>query len=695
MIDEKETPEFLKEKERLISNYNELIKEKNDRNNRMDEKILYGFNPDTPIFDINIQTVTLDKFAKPRKSAYIEINPLLVIRSPREIPEVMECFNKMDFIDKVWMKNFDPFQVLEKTREFVDAHKEYTHIILTADDVYPDPMVLQYLIDDILIFNVPVISGCINLCNIWTENGGSHCDYCKKNEQHPEINITVKPVEYKDWKGNRSKEILHWEWVTEKFRKANLGIHKCWYQGHAFAVIRRDIFDAIGSKSYSNDCASDDIAFAIECSEHNIPQFVDFRAWSFHSCLYHDKLNVGKKEPAIIFESRKTNIFPFDTSGILDAGDYVPILVCTPFNNEEQSIDQFVAGMLAIDYPKDLMDIIWIENDSVDRTWEKLQKWYKKLKSLYHSFQLIQQDYGLKRLGKATISDFIDAQAGKNKLSTMADRMQRGERLRDIYHFFFEQTDQERHKFILFLFADVVVPSNIITRYIEVFKTHKDAGWVGGVHHKRFPYHIRRNPRIHESIAGIAGPLIKSTSYPYIVYTTDEDILKKQTDGEIIFECAMTGHAWMVKPEIYWDGGKMALDDCEIVYPFIKKLWGMGLKVYCASDIYLKHISLDGKIYRHNLLEEIEGHHNDKIREKNTESQKSKKTEIEILYDEYSAFKIKYFPLSIVGRPPTTGKIFDQMSKRIINQEMWDKLYGKWTHFIQMDKETKESEIKK
>jgi hypothetical protein len=51
--------------------------------------------------------------------------------------------------------------------------------------------------------------------------------------------------------------------------------------------------------------------------------------------------------------------------------------------------------------------------------------------------------------------------------------------------------------------------------------------------------------------------------------------------------------------------------------------------------------------------------------------------------------------LSIIERPPTTGKVFDQMSKRIINQEMWDKLYGKWTHFIQMDKETKDGVIKK
>ena len=684
MIDEKETPQFLREKKRLISNYNQLIKEKSDRQNRIDEKLLYGFNPDIPNFDIDIKTVTIDKFARPRKASYIEINPLLVIRSPREIPEVKELFDKIDFVDKVWMKNFDAFQVLDKTREFVKEHPEYTHIILTADDVYPDIMLMRYLIDDILLYDVPVISGCINLCNIWSENGGSHCDYCEKKQEHKEINITSEPVDYKDWKGNRSKEILKWDWITEEFRKQNLGIHKCWFQGHAFAVMRRDIFDAIGSKPYSSDCASDDIAFAIECCECNIPQFVDFRAWSFHSCLFHHKLNVGIKESEIIFEKRKTNMFPLDTSGILNAGDYVPMLVCSPFNNEEQSITQFIAGMLAIDYPKDLMDVIWIENDSVDGTWENLQKWYRKLKPLYHSLQLIQQDHGLKRLGKATISDFVNSQAGKNKLATLADRMQRGERLRDIYHFFFEQIDKERHKYVFFLFADVVVPPNIITRYLEVFKLYKDAGWVGGVHHKRFPYHIRPISTTHESIAGVAGPLMKSLSYPYIVYTTDEDILAKQVKGEPIFECAMTGHAWIVKPEIYWFGGKMELDDCEIVYPFIKKLWSMELKVYCASDIYLKHISLDGKIYRNNLLEEVEKHAQIKS-QKSEEVEEKKKPDND--YDEYLEYKKSIYPLRILDRPLTEARRnYDPLSQKIINQTQWDELYGKWSAFIKLEK---------
>jgi hypothetical protein len=70
----------------------------------------------------------------------------------------------------------------------------------------------------------------------------------------------------------------------------------------------------------------------------------------------------------------------------------------------------------------------------------------------------------------------------------------------------------------------------------------------------------------------------------------------------------MTGHAWMMLPEIYTKGGRTYINNVEIVMPLVEKIWELGLKVYCASDIYLQHISLDGKIYRRNLLEELEYH---------------------------------------------------------------------------------------
>jgi hypothetical protein len=146
----------------------------------------------------------------------------------------------------------------------------------------------------------------------------------------------------------------------------------------------------------------------------------------------------------------------------------------------------------------------------------------------------------------------------------------------------------------------------------------------------------------------------------------------------------MTGHAWMVKPEIYWHGGKMELDDCEIVYPFIKKLWGMGLKVYCASDIYLKHISLDGKIYRNNLLEEVEKHRELRLR---TTKPVSEELKPETKYDEYLEYKKSIYPMRIPDRPSTeTRKMRDPISRKIIDQKMWDELYGKWFKFIELEK---------
>ena len=85
-------------------------------------------------------------------------------------------------------------------------------------------------------------------------------------------------------------------------------------------------------------------------------------------------------------------------------------------------------------------------------------------------------------------------------------------------------------------------------------------------------------------------------------YPTDEEILKLQYSGKPIFECGMTGHAWMMRREVIINGARTGMSNVEIVEPLIRKMREMGYKVYCDSNVYLKHISLDGKIYRDGLM---------------------------------------------------------------------------------------------
>lgn len=475
---------------------------------------------------------------------------------------------------------------------------------------------IDTLIDDVRTYDFPAVSGISNRCDTYKAGNDTMCSYCKDEIEHPNINVILDSFTYLDNFGKRSPYVYlgakgeNYAFLTTEFQQNNQKIFQCFFQGHSLCTIRKDIFDKYGCKSYIEGYQeSDDFAFAVDLLENCIPQFADLRIYVPHDARFHKELLVGRKEPILLFKAigKKSKLVGGSLNGI-QALVYVPILICTPFNNEDQSMELYIQSLLSIDYPKKYIDLVWVENDSNDNTWVILKNYAKIIeKKGYNSFKLVQQDYGLKHFGKSTMADFKENQAGKNKVTEFLGRVERGKRLSKIYHYFFDQLQPE-HKYIMFLFADVVVPMQIIKRYLQIFKDYPDAGWVGGVHHKRFPLHMRSNPQASIQYAGVAGPLQRLKMPPYVAYVSDEWILKKQLNGQIVFEVAMTGHAWMMLPEIYTKGGRTYINNVEIVMPLVEKIWELGLKVYCASDIYLQHISLDGKIYRRNLLEELEYH---------------------------------------------------------------------------------------
>jgi hypothetical protein len=153
-------------------------------------------------------------------------------------------------------------------------------------------------------------------------------------------------------------------------------------------------------------------------------------------------------------------------------------------------------------------------------------------------------------------------------------------------------------------------------------------------------------------------------------------------------------------------------------------MWKMGLKVYCASDIYLQHISLDGKIYRRNILEEKELHEkimydekhqyevelkNELIKKyvcnheevskveikKSTEEKKEQKidekkiepnplVQCDFILLEYLQFLKDHPYEKIPPRPSTpTLKVMDSITHHIIDQTKWDAAYGKWRKYIE------------
>jgi hypothetical protein len=633
-----------------------------------------------------------------------DINPVLFVRSAREIEGVKECFDSINFIDVVWIKNYPMKIAMEKIREFVKEHKEYTHIILASDDIFPTAEIVLQLLNDVLIWDFPAIAGCCNFCPVYVPEHDMSCPLCKEGKQHPFINVTKLPVDYK-------KKIVQspqsYTFMTDDYRISNPYIEQVWFQGHALCCIRRDIFEKFGCLPYihpnGSPSYSDDFAFAVLCAEKGISQFVDFRVFMKHDALHHKELMVGKAKEEIIVN--KPSVF---LASVLISEEMVPLLICSPFNNEAHSISKYVSSLLSISYPKHLIDLIWLENDSNDGTYEMLLKFYKELKRRYnyHSFRLLRKDFGLSNLGKVTPKDFGDKTeiySGKNYIDTGEKKIARAQRLVEIYHYFFSQLEPTYHKYWMMLMADVVVPPNIIERYLEVFRKYPDAGWVGAVHHKRFPTHIRKriDQTAHE--AGLAAPLMFSENFETMRYMTDEEILMLQKAGKTVFECGATGHVWMVEASIIFDGARMDISPFEIIVPFIKKMRKLGKRVYCASDIYLKHISLDGKIYREDIYEEVARFainneferkmrlYEEALKQGGLEKRQKDVDEIKKNADDnaelkaYTEFVRRAMESNkaIPSRPPYGCSTFDKIYNRELTTDDWDKLYGKWRVFIE------------
>lgn len=306
------------------------------------------------------------------------------------------------------------------------------------------------------------------------------------------------------------------------------------------------------------------------------------------------------------------------------------ILVCTPFCNEEHSIPLYVDGLLKLDYPKELIDLVWIENCSSDNTWECLKKAREEIvqNHSYNSFTLYQKpSQYYDKIEKQVLADYLKSGMG-GKVSPNNPKQTLQYRPSHQIGIWNDMLDSmiDHQDFVLFIFADVVVQENTITKFLEDFKTYPDAGWFGLVMHRRFERHKRKADQ-NPAHFGLNSPTIMTCDadyinviflggkpewiinsspklYPYRIRgITEEEVLALQAAGHGIFQVCCTGHVFMIPRKIIKDGFRFRLASIESGIGAEIDLGIMGYKMYCDSFIYAKHISVDGKIYRTGLKE--------------------------------------------------------------------------------------------
>lgn len=254
-------------------------------------------NRDSEIaFDILTDSVENYRRSTPLR----DIKPLMLIKSVRRIPQVLEAFERLNFIDKVYFRNYPPKEICDIENTWLKEHlKDYTHIIISSDDITPTPRQIKQLLEDVKEYDLPVVAGFCNVCEFnRKDEQGMMCGYCADNMPHPSSNVTFLPVSFRPLT-RESYSLLSMQWTEQHPR-----IYRVWFQGMACAAIRRDVCEQIPFRSWTKGLGGlmEDLAFAEDCAEHGIPQFVDFRVSIRHFGTHHGQILVGKERKGIDFE---------------------------------------------------------------------------------------------------------------------------------------------------------------------------------------------------------------------------------------------------------------------------------------------------------------------------------------------------------------------------------------------------------
>ena len=236
------------------------------------------------------------------------------------------------------------------------------------------------------------------------------------------------------------------------------------------------------------------------------------------------------------------------------------ILLITPFRNEEHSIPHYLKALKTINYPPELIDIYWLENDSTDNTLALLQE----AKDGFN-FNSLTLD-SIRILGpvrKAAPSGYWkDIKYSRARLKPWMVIWNDS---------FFPLIRKSAQDYVLIWYADAIPPPNVIHEYLKVYEEYP-AGWVGGSL-------LRREPRPPHIRSRVESP------WPIEVATKNE-----------VTRCELTGHIWLMPRESV-ENCALHINLKEIHLSIIECLEEKGLYVYYQPSVYMHHISMDGKIH--------------------------------------------------------------------------------------------------
>ena len=236
------------------------------------------------------------------------------------------------------------------------------------------------------------------------------------------------------------------------------------------------------------------------------------------------------------------------------------ILIISPFRNEEHSVPHYLKALHELDYPPELIDVYWLENDSSDRTLELLRE--------------AEHDYDFKSLtlNPVVILGPVEKRPPGEYWKDLTYGSPRVDAWMVIWNdLFFPLIRESKQDYVLIWYSDAIPPPNVIHEYLKVVEEHP-VGWVGG----SMP---RREPRLNHIQSHVESP------WPMEMVSASKPT-----------RCRLTGHVWLM-PRAEVADCTMYLTPPEIHLSIIECLEKKGLYVYYQPSVYLQHVSTDGKIH--------------------------------------------------------------------------------------------------
>lgn len=196
---------------------------------------------------------------------------LIFIPSPRDIPEIQQALDKIDFIDKFYVKYTKEYPAYQKAQEFFLENDHYSHILICPDDLLIEKEHIIQLIADTMQYNYPVIGG---LCQVDNDDFKDDMAF-SLTPFKPRISDRFRYFEKFD------KYFFH-----DKLRSEyqDNPILRTMWQGFPLTCIRKDVIQEIGFRDDAefkglprgSGCCIDD-GFCYDCIQNEIPMYTDLR----------------------------------------------------------------------------------------------------------------------------------------------------------------------------------------------------------------------------------------------------------------------------------------------------------------------------------------------------------------------------------------------------------------------------------